>query len=102
MRLDGRTAFVTGADIVALTPATAERLGIEVSADDYKPIIRTASGEANAAPVRIDTFELGGEEFQNVEALVGEGLETNLLGQSMLRRLGKVELQGDRMVIAHK
>ena len=40
-------------------------------------------------------------EVRNVDAVVVEGLPTNLLGQSVLRRLGKVELSGDRMVI-HK
>ena len=51
--------------------------------------------------VQLDRFQLGDEEFHNVDAIVLEGLETNLLGQSLLRRLGKVELRGDHMVIRH-
>ena len=29
------------------------------------------------------------------------GLSTNLLGQTILRQMGRIELKGDRMVIAH-
>jgi predicted aspartyl protease len=34
-----------------------------------------------------------------VSAVVIRGLPVNLLGQSVLRRLGSVQLSGDRMVI---
>lgn len=98
------TAFLvdTGADVVALTVADAERLGIEVAREDFRPIVKTASGVGQAAVVRIERLELGEEEFADVDAMVAEGLEVNLLGQSVLRRLGKVELRGDRMVIEHR
>jgi len=99
---DARFIVDTGADIVALAPAEAERLGIDVAADDFQPILRTASGIARGAPVRLDRLELGDEEFRDVGAVVVEGLATNLLGQSVLRRLGRVELRGDRMVIEHR
>ena len=36
-----------------------------------------------------------------VPAVVVRGLGVNLLGQSVLGKLGKVELQGDEMVIRH-
>ena len=50
-------------------------------------------------PVRLDRVEIAGEQFHDVDAVVMDGLDTNLLGQSVLRRLGRVELRGDRMVI---
>ena len=89
----------TGADVVALSKAEAERLGINVAPADFRPILRTASGTANGARVTIDRLVVSGQELHNVEAVVTEGLEINLLGQSALRRVGKVELQGDHMVI---
>lgn len=104
-RINGQeTEFLvdTGADVVALTVADAERLGIEVAREDFRPIIKTASGVGKAAVVRIDRLELGEDEFTDIDAMVAEGLEVNLLGQSVLRRLGKVELRGDRMVIEHR
>lgn len=92
----------TGADVVALTVSEAERLGLAVGPDDFRPVMRTASGTGNGAPVRLDSMVLGDEEFRDVDAVVVEGLGVNLLGQSVLRRLGSVELQGDRMVIRHR
>lgn len=99
---DTRFIVDTGADIVALTPAEAERLGIDVVADDFAPILQTASGVGRGARIKLDRLELGDEEFRDVGAVVVEGLGVNLLGQSVLRRLGRVELQGDRMVIEHR
>jgi aspartyl protease family protein len=101
-RVNGQDAtFIvdTGADAVALTVGEADRLGLGVQPEAFQPIARTASGFGNAAFVNVDRVELGGEEFSDVEAAVVEGLHENLLGQSVLRRLGNVELRGDRMII---
>jgi aspartyl protease family protein len=92
----------TGSDIVALTMTDAERIGVDVAPEDLRPIMRTASGTGNGARIKLDRLELGNEEFRDIGAVVVEGLEVNLLGQSVLRRLGKVELRGDRMIIEHR
>ncbi len=89
----------TGADIVALSVADAERLGIDIDRDAFVPIAETASGTGNGARIRIDRIEVAGQEFHDVDAIVIDGLRDNLLGQSLLRRLGKVEMQGDKIVI---
>ena len=89
----------TGADIVALTLADAERLGIEVDPDNLQPIAQTASGVGYGAAVRIDRITIAGQEFHDVDALVIEGLPVNLLGRSLIARLGTLEMQGARMVI---
>lgn len=98
---DTRFLVDTGADVVALTESTAERLGILPDRSEFQPVMQTASGVGYGARITIDSIEIGGSEFRNVEAVVVDGLGTNLLGQSVLRQLGKVELQGDRMVIGH-
>lgn len=89
----------TGADLVALTEAEAESLGILPPEHEFQPNMRTASGIAYGAAVKLDEMELAGQQLHGVDAVVVRGLATNLLGQSVLRRLGGVELQGDRMVI---
>jgi aspartyl protease family protein len=89
----------TGADSVTLTIDEAERLGIDVDRSKFQPIVRTASGVGNAARIHLDRVKLAGQDFENIDALVVEGLDVNLLGQSLLRRMGKVELHGDTMVI---
>jgi aspartyl protease family protein len=89
----------TGADIVALTVEEAERLGLEVDPESFAPVGQTASGVGNGQVVSLDRLEVAGSEFRDVDAVVMEGLSTNLLGQSILRQLGGVTLEGDQMVI---
>lgn len=98
---DTRFLVDTGADMVALTVEDARDLGIDFDPENFEPIGRSASGVARGALVQLDRFQIGDEEFRNVDAIVLEGLGTNLLGQSLLRRLGRVEMHGDRMVIRH-
>lgn len=89
----------TGADMVAITEAEAENLGIMLVDSDFEPVAQTASGVGYGAAVRLDELVVAGQEFRDVDAVVMRGLSTNLLGQSVLRKLGKVELRGDSMVI---
>ena len=100
--VDGQTAeFLvdTGADIVALTVDEAERLGYPVDPADFVPLMQTASGTGNGAIVHLDRLEVAGAEFHDIDAVVLDGLPVNLLGQTVLAKLGQVSLEGDRMVI---
>lgn len=90
----------TGADVVALTKDDAQALGITPDEDSYRPILQTASGTGMAAPVRLERITIAGRELDNVQAVVVPDLPVSLLGQSALRRLGSVTLQGDRLIIA--
>lgn len=98
---DAEFLIDTGADVVAITVEEALRMGIDVDPATFVPVSQTASGVGMGARVVIDSLSVGQTEMHNVEALVMDGLTTNLLGQSALRKLGKVELEGDRMVIRH-
>ena len=101
-QVDGQAAeFLvdTGADIVALTVDEAERLGYPVDPTSFVPMMQTASGTGNGAIVHLDRLEVAGAEFHDVDAVVLDGLAVNLLGQTVLAKLGQVSLEGDRMVI---
>lgn len=87
----------TGADMVALTEDAAADLGLVVG--EMQPVMQTASGVGYGAPVTIEEMVVAGVELRNVDAMVVQGLSTNLLGQSVLKKLGGVSLRGDRMVI---
>ncbi len=89
----------TGADVVALTEDDAQTLGITPDADSFRPILRTASGTGMGAPVQLERMTVAGHELENVSAVVVPDLPVSLLGQSALRRLGSVTLQGDRLII---
>ncbi len=89
----------TGADAVAITVDEAERLGLQVDQESFGPMGQSASGTAYGTSVEVDELSIAGQEFRNIEVVVIDGLQTNLLGQPVLRRLGKVSLNGDRMTI---
>lgn len=101
-QVDGQdTQFLvdTGADMVALTVEEAERLGYGVDPEEFVPMMQTASGTGNGTIVHLDRMEVAGAEFYNIDAVVMDGLAVNLLGQTILSQLGRVSLEGDRMVI---
>lgn len=96
---DARFLVDTGADIVALGPDEAERLGVDFDPAAFAPIGRSASGTARGVMARLDRLELGGREFRDIDVAVIDGLHTNLLGQNLLRQMGRVAISGDRMTI---
>jgi aspartyl protease family protein len=77
----------TGATLVTLPVAEAQRLGI-----DYRrgqpAVSQTANGRVVAYRVRLDTVALGGLTLTGVDAVVHEsaGLDFALLGMSFLNR----------------
>lgn len=89
----------TGADVVALTTEDAERAGIAVDPDSFQPIMQTASGTGYGAAVRIERMTVAGRDLDDVQAVVVRDLPVSLLGQSALARIGRVTLDGDRLVI---
>jgi len=102
--IDGATASMlvdTGATTIALTDEDADAMGIYWDTSAIRPVARGASGAVYGVPVTLETVALGELQAQNVEAMiVPEGLEISLLGQSFLSRIGKVEIDQQRMVLA--
>ena len=89
----------TGASVVALTEADAWRLGIPFSASDFVPVGRQVSGELRGKPVMLSEVRVGSKVVRDVEAVIVEGATMNLLGQSFLTRAGKIEMDGETMVL---
>jgi aspartyl protease family protein len=91
----------TGASVVALTPATARRLGLHPAAGDYSLRMSTANGDAAAAPVMLDEIRIGDVTVRQVPAVVflGDGLGVDLLGMTFLKRLTRFEIGGGQLVL---
>ena len=82
----------TGATAVALTPADAERLGIDLQRLHYGSSVVTAGGKARAASVKLAAVTVAGAKLEDVDALVIEnGLDASLLGMSYLCRLSSFQ-----------
>jgi aspartyl protease family protein len=89
----------TGASMVALSRADAERAGIDTAALRFNRPIQTASGRSSAAGIRISSLRLGDLELRDVDAVVMAEGSQSLLGMSVLNRLSGVEIRGDELVL---
>jgi aspartyl protease family protein len=82
----------TGATLVALPAADAERLGIDYRKGE-RGSVQTAAGAVPAYLVKLERVKVGAIELGNVDGLVVEqGLGVALLGMSFLNR---VEMRRD-------
>ncbi len=103
-RMNGRNVKVlvdTGATSVAINKSTARRLGIRLSAADFKYKVNTANGTVKAASAKIDRIEIGRVSVTNVSAAVlpDTSLNETLLGMSFLNQLRSFEVRSGELVL---
>lgn len=93
----------TGASDVALTISDAKMLGFDLSKLNYTKTYSTANGMSRAAPVRLNSVEIGrGAFFRNVEAHIGTGgLDVSLLGMSLLERFKGFRIDRDMLILSY-
>lgn len=91
----------TGATSVAIRAEDAGKLGLRPMPNDYTVPINTANGLARGARVVLDEIRIGQVRMRNVEAIVmpPKALNTNLLGMTFLKRLARVEMKEDRLLL---
>jgi aspartyl protease family protein len=90
----------TGATGIALSPADASRIGIDLSRLEYTRIFETANGRGRGAPWRLDTLSIGPIEFRDVAVTINQAdMNGSLLGMSFLDRLGSYEVLGRKMIL---
>lgn len=88
----------TGATAIALTGDDARSLGLHWNDSDLQPVARGASGPVEGIPVMLNSVELGGVRANSVPAaIIPEGLDVSLLGQSFLSRAQSIKINGDTM-----
>lgn len=89
----------TGASMVALSHADAERIGIIPENLEYSMTVMTANGRTRAAPVTLDRVSIGPITRTGVAASVAEDgkLDQSLLGMTFLETLGSMQMQTDEL-----
>lgn len=84
----------TGATVTVLSVRHAERAGIFPNPGDYTASVRTASGMAKAAPIRIRELRIGDARLENVPALVMQTPgDLSVLGVNTLQRFKSYEVR---------
>lgn len=90
----------TGASITFLSPDAAKLTGAYGRATHTRPMVGIG-GAINLNMTRIDYFSVAGHEMGGFEAAISEkGLSYTLLGQSEIRKLGRIVIEGDVLTIS--
>ena len=89
----------TGATTVALTVDDARRVGVSFDEASFEVIGQGAAGPVRGQAMHLSSVELDGKERLHVSAVVIEGGDISLLGQSYLSRLSNVQMRGDEMIL---
>ena len=98
---DMRFIVDTGATVVTLSHADAEKMNIYLHDNDYNIPVRTAAGLTKMAEINIDRMSYGVIEIYNVKALVAqEGmLSVSLLGMNFLNRLDGFQFSDGKLIL---
>ena len=102
VRINGapiRMLIDTGASGIALSRDDAQMAGIATSIGMTDVVGEGASGEVHGQWVRLDRVELGPLSANGLDAAILDGGQQSLLGQSFLRKFGKVQIEDDKMVL---
>ena len=89
----------TGASGIALSRDDARRAGIGISIGMPNVVGQGAGGDVHGEMVTLDKVSLGGESAVGMPAIVLDGGDKSLLGQSFLSKFASVEIHGDTMVL---
>jgi aspartyl protease family protein len=90
----------TGASGIALSQRDAARLGLDGDSLRYTGVFSTANGPVRAAPVMLESLDIGPFSARHIPAWVNGGdLDQSLLGMSYLSTLGRIEIRGDSLIL---
>jgi aspartyl protease family protein len=90
----------TGATDIVLSPAAAERAGIDLAGLSYTRRFETAHGEGRGASVRLSRLVVGSIELHDVEVSINQSpMDSSLLGLAFLKRLESFEVRGGRLIL---
>ena len=89
----------TGATGIALSRDDARRAGIGISIGMPNVVGKGAGGDVHGEIVTLDRVSLGGESAEGMPAIVLDGGDSSLLGQTFLSKFASVEIHGDTMIL---
>lgn len=90
----------TGATVVVLTPAAAQRLGYDLNLLRFDQMAQTANGYVRGASIVIGEFKVGNIVMHDLPATVNEvDMRSSLLGMTFLNRLKSWRVEGERITL---
>ncbi len=90
----------TGASDIVISRADAIRIGLHPDGLAFTGQASTANGVVRTAPVRLDSFDVGGVTDRGLRAVVNEGdLQDSLLGMRYLQRFKTMHITDGKLVL---
>ena len=89
----------TGASAIALSRDDARAAGLATSIGMNEVVGEGADGAVHGEYVKLDRVELGPLSASGLDAIVLNGGQQSLLGQSFLSKFSSVQIEGNRMVL---
>jgi aspartyl protease family protein len=102
VRINGNMVHMlvdTGASGIALSRDDARIAGLAPSIGMRDVVGEGADGAVRGEYVRLDRVELGPLSAESMDAVVLNGGQQSLLGQSFLSKFKSMQVEGDRMVL---
>jgi aspartyl protease family protein len=93
-------AIDTGASDIVLSPADAQRIGVDTSHLDFARHFETANGVGDGAGYTAASLSAGPIAFTNVPVSINRApMSTSLLGMAFLKRLKSYEVKDGRLYL---
>jgi aspartyl protease family protein len=96
-----RFVIDTGASGIVLSPADAQRAGVDLTKLDFTSSSETANGIGQIAPYQATSLEVGGLQLGAAKVAVDHSpMSASLLGMDFLRpRFDSIEIKGDQLTL---
>jgi aspartyl protease family protein len=93
----------TGSSDTVLSPADAQRVGVDVASLRFDHMAETANGTGYGAPFTAASLDVGPIRLANMPMVVNQApLSSSLLGMTFLRRLESFQVRGRRLYLTWK
>jgi aspartyl protease family protein len=90
----------TGASDIVLSPADAQRIGVDLSSLHFGQPFESANGTGYGAPYKAASLQIGSIGLSNVPMSINKApMSTSLLGMAFFNRMKSFRVEGDRLFI---
>ncbi|MFI4935700.1 MAG: TIGR02281 family clan AA aspartic protease [Caulobacterales bacterium] len=90
----------TGSSEIVLSPADAQRIGIDVGSLKFSKPAETANGVGYGASATLGRLEVGQVRLSDVPVSVNQApMSASLLGMTFFKRMDSFEIRGDRLFL---
>ncbi len=88
----------TGASDIVLSPADAQRLGVDLKSLNFGDLSETANGIGRGAAFKASSLQVGPVRLEDVPMQINQApMSTSLLGMAFFRRLDSFQVKGGKL-----